>query len=363
MKRILLFLQVIAISAAVAAQPMMKISESEHNFGTFKEEAGPQKYDFVVTNTGNSPLVIQNIVASCGCTTPEWTKQPIAAGEKGTITAIYDPKNRPGKFSKTLTVYTNSKPEVQVLQIKGDVIARERTIEELYTFAVGPVRFESINLAFTNIKKTEKKIRVMQLINTSNEPVKVEFDNVPAHLTLKTNPETLKPGQKGLVEGTYDATKNGAWGNVNDLVRVKINGKLQEDAWYYVSANLVEDFSSMSREDLEKAPVFNILKTTADLGKMAGATTGEVEFKFTNAGKSDLIIRHVKATCGCTAVQEGLAGVPIRPGQSSAIKAVFNSGSYKGKVTKTIYVYTNDPKRSEAVLTLVADVQSPVATK
>jgi hypothetical protein len=363
MKRLLLFFQVMAISAAVAAQPMMKISEQEHNFGTFKEEAGPQKFDFVVLNSGNAPLVIQNIVASCGCTTPEWTKQPIAAGEKGTITAIYDPRDRPGKFSKTLTVYTNSKPEVQVLVIKGEVVARERTIEELFTFAVGPVRFESINLAFTNIKKTEKKIRVMQLINTSNEPVKVEFDNLPPHLTMKTTPETLKPGQKGIVEGTYDATKNNNWGNVNDLVRIKINGVIQENVWYYVSANLVEDFSSLTREDLEKAPVFNIATTNVDLGKMAGATTGEVEFKFTNSGKSDLLIRNVKATCGCTAVQQGLAGVPIKPGESSSIKAVFSSGSYKGKVTKTIYVYTNDPKKSEVVLMLTADVDAPAATK
>ena len=361
MKKILLFFQVIAISASVAAQPMVKISEQEHNFGTFKEEAGPQKYDFVVTNTGNSPLVIQNIVASCGCTTPEWTKQPIAAGGNGKITAIYDPRDRPGKFSKTLTVYTNARPEVHVLVIKGEVVARERTIEELFTFQAGPVRFESINLAFTNIKKTEKKIRIMQLINTSKEPVKVEFDNVPPHLTMKTNPETLKPGQKGIVEGMYDATKNNSWGNVNDLVRIKINGVLQENIWYYVSANLVEDFSSMTREDLEKAPVFNIEKTNYELGKMAGSTTGEVEFKFTNSGKSDLFIRNVKSTCGCTAVQQGLAGVPIKPGESSSIKAVFNSGGYNGRVTKTIYVYTNDPKKSEVVLNLTADVQQPAA--
>ena len=356
---------VIGISASVAAQPVMKISEQEHNFGTFKEEAGPQKYDFIVTNAGNSPLVIQNIVASCGCTTPEWTKQPIAPGDKGKITAVYDPRGRGGeKFTKSLTVYTNAKPEVQVLAIKGEVVAREKTIEELFTFPVGLVRFESINLAFTNIKKTEKKIRVMQLINTSKEPVKVEFDNIPAHLTLKTNPETLKPGQKGIVEGTYDATKNSGWGNVNDLIRIKLNGVLQENIWYYVSANLVEDFSSMTREDLEKAPVFNIEKTTAELGKMAGSTTGEVEFKFTNSGKSDLFVRHVKSTCGCTAVQQGLAGVPIRPGESSSIKAVFSSGGYNGKVTKTIYVYTNDPKKSEVVLMLTADVQQPAtATK
>ena len=83
-----------------------------------KEEAGRQTYDFIVTNTGTDPLMIQNVVASCGCTTPEWTRQPIPAGSKGKVTAIYDPQNRPGAFNKTLTVYTNTKPETTVLVIK-----------------------------------------------------------------------------------------------------------------------------------------------------------------------------------------------------------------------------------------------------
>ncbi len=104
---------------------------------------------------------------------------------------------------------------------------------------------------------------------------------------------------------------------------------------YYVSANLVEDFSSLSKEDLENAPVFKLASTTVDLGKIPGSTAKEVEFKFTNAGKSDLIIRHVRSTCGCTAVQQGKEGVGIKPGQSSSIKAVFNSGSYKGKSYKS----------------------------
>jgi hypothetical protein len=363
MKKIFLFFQVMAISAVLVAQPVMKLSEQEHNFGAFKEDAGMQKHDFTVTNTGNSPLVIQNIVASCGCTTPEWTKQPIAAGGTGTITAIFDPRNRGGeKFTKSLSVYTNSKPEIQVLYIKGEVIPREKTVEEMFAYPVGPVRFENIHLAFTNIKKNEKKIRVMQLINTSDQPVRVEFDQVPPYLLLKTNPETLKPGQKGIVEGTYDASKNSGWGNVTEIVKIKINGVTQENSYYYVSANLVEDFSGLTREDMEKAPVFNMASTNFEIGKMAGSTTKEVEFKFTNTGKSDLIIRYVKSTCGCTAVQQGLTGIGIKPGESSSIKAVFSSGTgYKGIITKSIYVYTNDPRKSEIVLNLTADVEQPAA--
>jgi len=186
---------------------------------------------------------------------------------------------------------------------------------------------------------------------------------LPAHLQLKANPETLKPGQKGLVEGTYDATKNAAWGNVNDMIKIVLNGVPQENVYYYVSANLVEDFSSLSKEDLENAPVFKVAATTVDLGKIRGNTQNDVEFKFTNNGKSDLVLRHIRSTCGCTAVQQGNQGVGIKPGESSSIKATFNSGSYKGKVTKAIYVYTNDPKNSEVVLMLNAEVEQPQALK
>lgn len=358
----LFFLFAMALSGVVVmAQPVMKVSSADHDFGKFKEEAGKQKYDFTVMNTGNQPLVIQNIVASCGCTTPDWTKSPIPPKGTGKITAVYDPANRPGPFNKTLSVYTNSKPEVVVLVIKGEVIPHEKSVEETFTFPVGPVRFESNHLAFTNVKKTEKKIRVMQVINTSDKPAKIEFQDVPVHLSLKSDPETIKPGQKGIIEGTYDATKNQNWGNVSDMIRLKINGELQQNVYYYVSANLVEDFSGLSKEQLENAPVFTVESNTVDLGKIAGQTANEVEFKFKNTGKSDLIIRHLRASCGCTAVQQGIQGQGIKPGESGSIKATFNSGSYKGKVTKAIYVYTNDPKNSESVLMLNADVDQDAA--
>ncbi len=360
MKKIFLVIILLVLVLSSEAQysiTAMKLSDSQHDFGVFREEDGKQTYDFIITNTGNQPLVIQNVVASCGCTTPEWTKMPVAPGAKGKVTAIYDPKDRPGAFNKTLTVYTNTKPATTVLTIKGDVTPREKTIEELFTFAAGNIRFESNHLAFTSVKKNEIKTKEMQLINTGKAPVKVGFDGLPEYLRIKADPETLKPGEKGRVTGTFDATRNPEWGNVSTMVKIKLNGVPQEKELYYVSANLVEDFSSLSKEDLADAPVFKLASTTYDLGKIKGSSQYNVDFKFTNEGKRDLMIRYVKATCGCTAVQQGQQGIGIKPGESSSVKAVFNSGGYKGKVTKVIYVYTNDPKNSEVILMLNADVQ------
>ncbi len=86
MKRLVLIISLVIFGAAVNAQyalTKMDVSTKEHDFGKFKEEAGRQTFDFIVTNTGTEPLMIQNVVASCGCTTPEWTRQPIPAGGKG----------------------------------------------------------------------------------------------------------------------------------------------------------------------------------------------------------------------------------------------------------------------------------------
>jgi hypothetical protein len=177
MKKIVLTGIGLMLGLIIYCQPNMVLTTKEHDFGKFKEGAGVQTFDFLVTNNGDSPLVITQVTASCGCTTPGWTKEPIPPRGTGKVTAAYDPTGRPGVFSKTLSISSNSKPDPVVLIIKGEVIEKEKTVEDLYRFPVGAIRFESNNLAFTNIKKTEKKIRVMPVINTSKEAVKVEVEN------------------------------------------------------------------------------------------------------------------------------------------------------------------------------------------
>jgi hypothetical protein len=355
MKRILFVLMILAMVSGLNAQPKLDFDHVRHDYGAIKEEAGKQEAVFNFTNTGDSVLVITRVQPSCGCTASDYTKAPVPPGGKGYVTAVFDPRGYSSRFAKSISVFSNAKPAVTVLIIEGQVTPREKTVEELYTFAVGPVRFESNHLAFTTIKKTEKKIKVMPIINTSKEPATIEFEGVPSHLTLKTSPATLKPGEKGLIEGTYDARLNsGSWGNVNDLIRIKVNGVMQDNIYLYVSANLVEDFSGLTSQQLANAPVFKLESNTVDFGKIKQNSSADVEFFFTNEGKSDLIIRYVKAGCGCTALMP--TENVIKPGDKGSVKARFNSGGYKGNIYKNIFVYTNDPKNSEVMLMIKGEV-------
>ena len=76
---------------------------------------------FKINNAGGAPLVLTRVIASCGCTTPEWTKEPIAPGNSGDIKITYDPKDRPGPFAKTISVYSNGKTGSFILTIRGEV--------------------------------------------------------------------------------------------------------------------------------------------------------------------------------------------------------------------------------------------------
>lgn len=92
-----------------------------HDFGTITKSDGPQTHSFEFTNTGNTPVAIQSVSASCGCTSPGWTKEPVAPGGKGTVNVTYNPSGTT-RFNKALTVrITGGNPEEVVLRVQGTV--------------------------------------------------------------------------------------------------------------------------------------------------------------------------------------------------------------------------------------------------
>lgn len=99
----------------------IKFETVTHDFGTIKNN-GNGTFDFVFTNTGKEPLLLKNVQSSCGCTTPEWPKEPIAPEAKGTIKVKYNTANV-GPFTKTITVYSNGSANPITLRISGTVEA------------------------------------------------------------------------------------------------------------------------------------------------------------------------------------------------------------------------------------------------
>lgn len=126
-KTLLLIVLAFGINCAFAQSgPEIKFETTTHDFGTFSENEPVVSYEFVFTNTGDAPLVIHQAIASCGCTVPDYTKEPILPGKKGSIKVTYNGAGRyPGHFKKSITIRTNAKTEMMRLYIEGEMTAKK----------------------------------------------------------------------------------------------------------------------------------------------------------------------------------------------------------------------------------------------
>ena len=106
--------------------PDIKFEFESYDFGTIKQGESVT-YDFSFTNTGKEPLIISEAHGSCGCTVPEWPKEPVAKGAKGKIHVVFNSTGKMGMQDKTVTITSNSKSGQKVLHLKGNVEAPPAT--------------------------------------------------------------------------------------------------------------------------------------------------------------------------------------------------------------------------------------------
>jgi hypothetical protein len=107
-------------------KPVLSFQDTLYRFGTIKE-GEEVSHDFPFTNQGKSDLLISTASASCGCTVPEWPKEPIPPGGKGIIKATFNSEGKQGKQSKKIVITANTKPELTEIWLEGDVNPKPST--------------------------------------------------------------------------------------------------------------------------------------------------------------------------------------------------------------------------------------------
>jgi hypothetical protein len=345
----------LTLSFAQQSKPGIDFSEKEFNFGTIRESDGTVIHDFRFTNSGKVPLIINNVNTSCGCTVPDWPKEPVMPGTSGVIRVHFDPKKLTGAFNKVISVSSNATTPVVNLVIKGVVIPIELK-EEVFKYTIGDIRFETIYVAFGQIYKGKTAGDTVRVLNQSaNNSATITFRSVPSHLRLRVVPEKLEPQQEGRIIIEYLTSEVKDWDYVVDRLNILINGTAVNNSRLNITAVIREDFSGLSANDLAMAARAEFDSTSYDFGTIDDNHMVEHSFKLTNSGKTNLIIRKVAASCGCTAVQPSKTTVP--PGDYTEIKAVFNPAGYEGSQKKAITVITNDPRKSKFILWISGTVR------
>lgn len=108
-------------NTAEADAPVFKFEKETFDFGQITE-GEKVSYDFKFKNTGNSPLIITSATATCGCTVPQYPKEPVAPGAEGVLRVVFDSAGKPGMQNKVITITANTVPEITQINILGNVV-------------------------------------------------------------------------------------------------------------------------------------------------------------------------------------------------------------------------------------------------
>jgi hypothetical protein len=357
MKRIVLFLAVLLVGFNCSSKNGANISfkTKVHDFGQIPESNRTATCSFTFTNKGTGPLVIHKAIASCGCTTPIYPKEPIAPGASGEIKVTYNTVGRPNAFHKTITIYSNDidTPNV-VLIIKGNVIPKTADIEDSYPKNMDGLRLKRTQVSMLEAPIGSTRVETIEVLNTNKTTTKIAFSKLPKHIQVTASDPELKPNATGILTIRYTPSLAKDYGKREDSFFIVTNpkDKANPNNRINVSAYITEDFSRLTEEQVLNAPSAVFSENRINLGQMPYGSHKIAQITISNKGKSTLNIRKIVPE------YDGIKVIPekkdIAAGKTIKVKIDFNSGTFVGNVVQRISFITNDPRNSTNRIFLTA---------
>ncbi len=317
---------------------------SEHNFGSIREDGGKVTHRFEGINQGKSPEVILSITTTCGCTTPHYSRKPILPGENFSVEVTFDPLGRPGPFEKVLVLFNAERKVAAELRVRGEVIPRLRSVEEIYPIALAEgVRLTNNFLAIGNLPQGHRHTLSLGVINNDSQPHRLTFINKErsGYLHAET-PEVLQAGEEGTIRIEYFVPiQSGRYGTIRDRMEFALEGK-STGIPFTVEALVVDAPEQVIGEwGSARAMTDTQIVKLGEQGIQRGIIRGSFELR--NAGGSDLIIRAVECSPGI--------GCSLHPGDRltphRALRAEVTLDSHRfdyGTAVGRITLVTNDPE-------------------
>ena len=346
---------VVLSSQVLLAQGKLQFLESTYDFGEIREEGGYAEYTFNFVNNGDEPVKIHSVKASCGCTTPGWTKEEVLPGDSGFVKARYNPRNRPGRFRKSLKISANPSSENRTLYITGIVKPKPKNVFEELPVSAGALRlkYRSMNIGKITTEKVVEKSFDVYNSGADSLGLLNELMELPAHIQLKMDPQKLAPKGRGSLVVSYDPVKKDDLGFLSDKVTI-LTDTAQTKNNFTIIATIEEFFPEMTAEELDVAPKLSISERVFDFGRVNQGDTVTTEFVLTNEGKKKLNFRKIKSNCSCVTYE--VKSSNLKKGKSQVLKMIFDTSGRSGNQYKTITIFSNDPVAPTQMVTIKGSI-------
>ena len=312
-----------------------------HNFGKISVNEGSKNCTFEFKNTSSKPVVITNILSSCGCTTPKWPKKPIMPGESGKVEVTYLNDQGPYPFDKALTVYTSASTKPIVLRITGLAYENERSMKEMFPVAFGPLGVKNNIIRGGQITQGNSKNGYFTIANITGKDVKLSWGKVSPGLTLSL-PEggIVKANSIADIEWKIDTKAKKNWGNTKYTAEVMHNGAKASNL-LEVETMIIDNFSSLTKDEKNKASMLLAENSSFNFGTVKRGNKVKATFNLRNTGHSPLVLHKIEHPANITINVKR----EIAPGEKFTLEAVTDTSSAKEEAIYTITLVTNSPNR------------------
>jgi hypothetical protein len=352
------------MAMTVAAQPQATWLERHHNFGVFMEKDGKVRCSMRVVNTGNAPLIIVKVQAGCGCTGITYPEKPIPPGDTAVVGISYNPSGRPGQFTKQALIFTNTTPKRSILEITGNVIPTDATLDKQYPLKAGPLRISQGSIPFGELAKGESRTQYLSAFNASTDTILVSVTGAKPHLKPAMVPDTVPPASVTAITVHYLAKHAPLWGlNVDTLTLTcrplrQHATPLDASATVNVMAQVMEDFKGLTDKERLDAPVVSVdCDDTLGFGFLKAGDKKTVSFTVTNKGKSPLIIRRVWVPDG-EGVTVSADRTEVKRDKSATVTVTVDTSLIQGNLLNVpLTLLCNDPDSPRLIIHVVGAIE------
>lgn len=311
----------------------------------------PVTAEFVLKNDGHKPLVINNVLKSCGCTEVDYPKTGIAAGESFVIKAVYDAKQM-GTFTKQVCLYTNADEEPFILSMRGKVVGSVVDFAGSYDEMLGVIKSDAQEVEFDDVNRGDRPVQRIHIFNPTDELLEPVVMHLPPYLHAFVSPSKVAPRHSAEISFVLDSKKLRDLGLNQTSVYLgeRLGDKIAPEKEIVVSAVLLPGFENMTPAKKALAPKLEMSTTDLNLGSFNGKKKLKGEILITNKGKSELDIRSMQMfTMG---LQVNLKKSKIQPGETVKMKVTAVAADLKKSRVRhpRILMITNDPDHAKVVV-------------
>lgn len=338
-----------ALFEMASAQAVLKPNTEDYKVGEVLWKR-PVQVEYVIENTGDKPLVMSYVEPGCDCTSVDWTKTPIEAGEKGYVHVTYD-ADMLGTFDKEVAIYNNSEKNLVYLYFTGKVVEKLTDYSQSHPYEYGKIRSSVNEIVFPDVEKGAVAEAHLSLVNGTDKPYEVTLMQVPSYVDVLITPAIIGEDELSDVTLRINTDKVAMYGLTQSQVYVSrfVGDMVGPENEIPLSFTVLPNTSGLDAAQMALAPKFAISSTSLDLSDML-RQKGKASAKLTvtnDSGTPLEIVRFQTIGKGLSVSMDNR----VKPGKKSTLKiSAALADLEKDADHVQILLITNDPKNAKVLI-------------